>query len=69
MHTRYADQESSVFDISPDLTTIQMNTCLTDDTISQRIKDEQALGALYKVNGTPTTLVINIKTGYYETVV
>jgi len=35
----------------------------------QRIKDEQALGALYDVNGTPTTLIINIKTGYYETVV
>ena len=46
-----------------------MDACLTDDTIAQRIKDELALGALYDVNGTPTTLIINIKTGYYETIV
>jgi len=46
-----------------------MNACLTDDTIAQRIKDEQELGVLYGVTGTPTTLVINIKTGYYETIV
>jgi protein-disulfide isomerase len=46
-----------------------MDACLTDDIIAQRIKDELALGALYGVNGTPTTLVINIKTGYYEIIV
>lgn len=69
VHTRYADQTASVYDIAPGLTTAQMDACLTDDIIAQRIKDELALGALYGVNGTPTTLVINIKTGYYEIIV
>lgn len=71
VHTRYIYPATDVpvYDISPDLTKAQMTACLTDDTIAQRIQDEFALGALYGVNGTPTTLIINTKTGYYETIV
>lgn len=46
-----------------------MKECLTDETLSQKIVDDQDLGAQYQVSGTPTTLVINVANRYYQTVV
>ncbi|MEI6711082.1 MAG: hypothetical protein WCK88_02315 [bacterium] len=59
----------SVYTLAPKLTEEQMKACLTDTNLSQKITDDQNLGVQYKVSGTPTTLVINAKNGYYETVV
>lgn len=69
IHERYVSPDVSVYTLAPKLTEEQMKACLTDTNLSQKITDDQNLGVQYKVSGTPTTLVINAKNGYYETVV
>ncbi len=69
IHSRYISPESSLSTLFPTLTPQQIDTCKNDEDIDQDIANDQQLGNLYQVSGTPTTLVINLKTGYYETII
>lgn len=54
--------------ISPQLSQSQMDACLKDTALAQSIADDQKLGTeIYQVAGTPTTLIINPRTGYHQT--
>lgn len=69
IHSRYLSPESSLSTLFPTLISQQIDTCKNDEDIMQDITNDQQLGNLYQVSGTPTTLVINLKTGYYETII
>lgn len=69
IYDRQAAQSVSVSVLAPKLTTEQMNECKKDRNILQDISDDQNLWTnTYNISGTPTTLIINMKTHYYETI-
>jgi protein-disulfide isomerase len=69
IYNRQAAQNTSISILSPRLTEEQLSACMEDADIMKDISDDQLLWRnTYNVQGTPTTLVINMKTHHYETI-
>ena len=70
IHMRPMMPDLSVYKLVSGLTEAQVTACWEDTNLAQHITDDQTLWAnIYTISATPTMLIINMKTHYYETIV
>ena len=69
VHARYTLGDVPLSQVYPALTSEQLNVCRTDTSITDRIEADKTLGSdTFNITGTPTTVVLNPTSGYYEVV-